>query len=62
MLKTFCKTGVQTSLNTSIQPDAILKLGGWASAKTFWHHYISHSIPNNYTNLIFNIDSLSPLP
>jgi hypothetical protein len=60
--KTFRKMGVRTGLNAGIQLDAILKLGGWASAETFWHHYVSCSIPNNYTDLIFDIDSPSPPP
>jgi hypothetical protein len=61
-LKTFCKMGVWTGLDAGIQLDAILKLGRWVSAEMFWHHYVSRSIPNNYTNLIFDINSLSPPP
>jgi hypothetical protein len=60
--KTFRKTGVRAGLDSGIQPDAILKLGGWASAETFWHHYVSRSIPDNYTDLIFDIDSPSLPP
>ncbi len=58
--KTFWKTSVRTGLDTGVQPNAILKLGGWASAETFWHHYISQSVPPAYSDLIFNI-KLSPL-
>jgi hypothetical protein len=40
MPKTFWKTSVQAALDMGIQPDVILRLGRWASAETFWHHYV----------------------
>jgi hypothetical protein len=58
--KSFCKSGVMASLAVGIQPDTIMKLGGWASAETFWHHYVSCTIPESYTNLIFNVASSPP--
>jgi hypothetical protein len=58
--KSFRKTGVRKGLDVGIQPDAILKLGGWASADTFWHHYVARSIPSTYTDLIFDVDTAPP--
>jgi hypothetical protein len=45
-------------LTAGIQLDAIMKLGGWASAETFWHHYVLCMIPESYTDLIFDVASL----
>ena len=57
--KTFRKSGIMARLNAGVHPDAILKLGGWSSAESFWHHYIQHMVPDSYTDLIFDIgDSL----
>ena len=58
--KTFRKTGVQRGVNTSVQLDAILKLGSWASMDMFWNHYIAQMVPPTYSNIIFNIDTSSP--
>jgi len=58
--KSFRKTGVRTGLDAGVQPDAILKLGGWASAETFWHHYVARSVPPAYTDLIFDVDRPTP--
>jgi hypothetical protein len=58
--KSFHKSGIMAGLATGIQPDAIMKLGSWASAKTFWHHYVSCTIPESYTNLIFNMAGSPP--
>ena len=59
-LKLFCKLGIMAGLVVDVQPDTILKLGGWASSKTFWHHYVTRSVPESYTDLIFNMTG--PLP
>jgi hypothetical protein len=57
---TFHKSGIMAGLAADVQPNTILKLGGWASSKTFWHHYITRSVPESYTNLIFNTTKPSP--
>ncbi len=58
--KSFRKSGVMAGLAAGIQPDAIMKLGGWASAETFWHHYVSRAIPESYTDLIFDVAGSPP--
>ncbi len=54
--KTFRKTGIMSGIDAGVQPDAIFRLGGWSSAETFWHHYVTRTVPPSYTNLLFDVE------
>lgn len=44
--------GVMKALQKGIQPDAILRLGNWASPEVFWRHYVHREIPADFTDLL----------
>lgn len=53
--RTFRKSGVMAGINADVNPDAIFRLGGWRDPNTFWGHYVTRTIPNTYTDLLFDV-------
>jgi hypothetical protein len=54
--RTFRKSGVIAGIQAGIEPDAILRLGGWRDQATFWRHYVVREIPSTYTDVLFDTE------
>ncbi|ELR16486.1 uncharacterized protein ACA1_307020 [Acanthamoeba castellanii str. Neff] len=52
------KLGVMAGINAAIEPDTIFCLGGWHNPNMFWCHYVTRTILNMFTDMLFDVDNL----
>lgn len=45
-------------INAAIEPDTIFCLGGWHNPNMFWCHYVTRTILNMFTDMLFDVDNL----